>query len=71
MPPPPPKRPALPEFPDLGGVYRGKVSGTMGTGCFIEMNGFAKRVSERRLWGAGRGWAQLAAVDSVCGSGGG
>lgn len=43
-PPPPPKRPTLPEAPELGGVYRGRVTGTMGTGCFVELLNFAKKV---------------------------
>lgn len=46
MPPPPPRAAAaqLPDFPTLGAVCRGRVSGTMGTGCFIELVGFSQKV---------------------------
>ncbi|PNH07175.1 putative pre-mRNA-splicing factor ATP-dependent RNA helicase, partial [Tetrabaena socialis] len=46
-PPPAPKRPApapLPDAAELGGVYRGRVTGTMGTGCFVELINLARKV---------------------------
>ncbi|GAX74379.1 hypothetical protein CEUSTIGMA_g1827.t1 [Chlamydomonas eustigma] len=40
--PPPPAR--LPEVPELGGVYQGTVSGLMDFGCFVELEGFRRKV---------------------------
>jgi hypothetical protein len=40
----------LPSEPSLGGVFRGKVTGIMEFGCFVELQGFGhlgKRVSEQ------------------------
>jgi ATP-dependent RNA helicase DHX8/PRP22 len=34
----------MPDDPELGGVYRGKVSSVMEFGCFVELEGFRKRV---------------------------
>ena len=40
LPPPPP----LQEAPVLGGVYQGIVSGLMDFGCFVEIQGFRRKV---------------------------
>ena len=47
LPPPPPLQ-QLPDVPVLGGVYQGVVSGLMDFGCFVEIQGFRRKVG---LWG--------------------
>lgn len=46
FPPPPPPDAAAPmlDEPAMGGVYRGKVSGVMEFGCFVELQGFRRKV---------------------------
>ena len=43
LPPPPPLQ-QLPDAPVLGGVYQGLVSGLMDFGCFVEIQGFRRKV---------------------------
>ncbi|MEW5307724.1 MAG: hypothetical protein WDW36_010101 [Sanguina aurantia] len=42
--PPGPPPPTLLDAPEMGGVYRGKVSGLMEFGCFVELQGFRNKV---------------------------
>jgi ATP-dependent RNA helicase DHX8/PRP22 len=43
MPPPPPRMEPLGDKPDLYKCYRGRVSGIMDFGCFVELLGFKSR----------------------------
>ncbi len=48
MPPPPARAPpVMPDEPELGGCYQGKVSSVMDFGCFVELQGFRRKVSVR------------------------